>query len=68
MEEKITIPPIDILLPTDVTHVILFLEDNGYSEQEVKEWFNVSMNDYTVQVDLYYQDKVAGDPGTLQNT
>lgn len=39
---------------TNVTPIILSLEKDGKSEEEVKAWFEENSSDNTIHVELYY--------------
>lgn len=39
---------------TNITPIILYLEEKGMSEGEVKAWFEENNPDNTIPVDLYY--------------
>ena len=39
---------------SNVTPIILSLEEKGFSEEEVKAWFEENNSDSTVNVELYY--------------
>jgi len=64
---KLKIPPKDLLLPQDVSQIILTLE-RAYelSESEVKKWFKENYDEYVVSCDLYYEQRNAGKKKPLQ--
>ena len=40
---------------TDITAVVLYLEDLGMTEEEIKQWFIVEYPDQKYTVDIYYR-------------
>ena len=50
---------------TNVTPIILSLEDKGMSEYEIKSWFEKNNPDNTINVELYYIAMSKGLPNPM---